>query len=71
MSEPGCLFYRDRCEIPADFIHRDDRSVVIRDINPQAPRTCYDSGKNTLIADDARRKMRLIGALTARSRPGR
>jgi len=24
-------------EIPADFIHRDDRSVVIRDINPQAP----------------------------------
>ena len=24
-------------EIPADFIHRDERTVVIRDINPQAP----------------------------------
>ena len=38
MSEPGCLFCRVIAgEIPADFIHRDDRSVVIRDINPQAP----------------------------------
>jgi histidine triad (HIT) family protein len=38
MSEPGCLFCRIVAgEIPADFIHRDDRSVVIRDINPQAP----------------------------------
>lgn len=24
-------------EIPGDFVHRDDRCVVIRDINPQAP----------------------------------
>jgi histidine triad (HIT) family protein len=24
-------------EIPADFVHEDDRSIVIRDINPQAP----------------------------------
>ena len=24
-------------EVPADFVHRDDRLVVIRDINPQAP----------------------------------
>ena len=38
MSEPDCLFCRIVSgEIPADFIHRDDRSVVIRDINPQAP----------------------------------
>ena len=38
MSEPDCLFCRIIAgEIPADFIHRDDRSVVIRDINPQAP----------------------------------
>lgn len=38
MSESGCLFCRIVAgEIPADFIHRDDRSVVIRDINPQAP----------------------------------
>jgi histidine triad (HIT) family protein len=38
MPEPGCLFCRIVVgEISADFIHRDDRSVVIRDINPQAP----------------------------------
>jgi histidine triad (HIT) family protein len=38
MSDPDCLFCRIVAgEIPADFIHRDDRSVVIRDINPQAP----------------------------------
>ena len=38
MSEPGCLFCRIIAgEIPADFLHRDDQSVVIRDINPQAP----------------------------------
>ena len=24
-------------EIPADFVYRDDRAVVIRDLNPQAP----------------------------------
>ena len=24
-------------EIPADFFHRDERALVIRDINPQAP----------------------------------
>lgn len=24
-------------EIPGDFVHRDDRCVVIRDIDPQAP----------------------------------
>jgi len=38
MSEPGCLFCRMiATEIPADFVHEDDRSIVIRDINPQAP----------------------------------
>jgi len=38
MSESGCLFCRIIArEIPADFIHRDERTVVIRDINPQAP----------------------------------
>jgi histidine triad (HIT) family protein len=38
MSEPDCLFCRIVAnEIPADFIEQDDRSVVIRDINPQAP----------------------------------
>jgi histidine triad (HIT) family protein len=38
MSEPDCLFCRIVAgEIPGDFVHQDERSVVIRDINPQAP----------------------------------
>lgn len=38
MSEPDCLFCRMIAkEVPADVVHQDDRSIVIRDINPQAP----------------------------------
>ena len=38
MSEADCLFCRIIAkEIPADFVYQDDRAVVIRDINPQAP----------------------------------
>ena len=38
MSETECLFCRVAVgEVPAEFVQRDDRSVVIRDINPQAP----------------------------------
>ena len=38
MSEPDCLFCRIITgEIPAEFVREDDRSVVISDINPQAP----------------------------------
>jgi histidine triad (HIT) family protein len=38
MAEPGCLFCRMiGKEIPVDFVHQDDQSIVIRDINPQAP----------------------------------
>ncbi len=38
MSEEKCLFCRIIAqEIPADFVYQDDRAVVIRDINPQAP----------------------------------
>jgi histidine triad (HIT) family protein len=38
MPEANCLFCRIIAqEIPADFVARDDRSIVIRDINPQAP----------------------------------
>ncbi len=38
MSEADCLFCRITAnEIPADFIHRDEQCLVIRDINPQAP----------------------------------
>jgi histidine triad (HIT) family protein len=38
MSEPDCLFCRIVSgEIPGEFVHQDQRAVVIRDINPQAP----------------------------------
>jgi histidine triad (HIT) family protein len=38
MSEPDCLFCRIVAnEIPAEFIEHDGLSIVIRDINPQAP----------------------------------
>ena len=33
-----CLFCRIVAgDVPADFVHQDERCVVIRDINPQAP----------------------------------
>ena len=38
MSEENCLFCRMiRKEIPVDFVYSDERAIVIRDINPQAP----------------------------------
>jgi histidine triad (HIT) family protein len=38
MSESNCLFCKVVSgDIPGDFVHRDDKCVVIRDINPQAP----------------------------------
>jgi len=38
MSEEDCLFCKIIAgKIPADFVHQDERCVVIRDINPQAP----------------------------------
>ncbi len=38
MSEENCLFCRIiGGEIPGDLVHQDDRAIVIRDINPQAP----------------------------------
>ena len=38
MSEDSCLFCKIIAgTIPADFVHQDERCVVIRDINPQAP----------------------------------
>ena len=38
MSEQSCLFCKViNGDIPGEFVHRDDRCVVIRDINPQAP----------------------------------
>ena len=38
MAEEKCLFCKIIAgEIPGDFVHQDERCVVIRDINPQAP----------------------------------
>jgi histidine triad (HIT) family protein len=38
MAEANCLFCRILTkEIPAEIVHQDERSIVIRDINPQAP----------------------------------
>jgi len=38
MPETNCLFCKIIAgEIPAEFVHQDDRCVVIQDINPQAP----------------------------------
>lgn len=38
MSENNCLFCKMVSgDLAADFAHQDDRCIVIRDINPQAP----------------------------------
>ena len=38
MADENCLFCKIIAgEISGDFVHQDDRCVVIRDINPQAP----------------------------------
>ena len=38
MSDESCLFCKIISgEIPGKFVHQDERCVVIRDINPQAP----------------------------------
>ncbi len=38
MPDNDCLFCKIIAgDIPAEFVHQDDRCVAIRDINPQAP----------------------------------
>ena len=38
MAEENCLFCKIIAgEFPGTFVHQDERCVVIRDINPQAP----------------------------------
>ncbi len=38
MAEPNCLFCKIIAgEIQVELVHQDERCVVIRDINPQAP----------------------------------
>jgi histidine triad (HIT) family protein len=39
MTDQNCLFCKIIAgEIPGEFVHQDDLCVVIRDLNPQAPR---------------------------------
>jgi len=38
MANESCLFCRILAgEVPGDVVYQDERSVVIRDVNPQAP----------------------------------
>jgi histidine triad (HIT) family protein len=38
MSDTDCLFCKIIAgDVPAEFVHQDDRCVAIQDINPQAP----------------------------------
>jgi len=38
MTEDNCLFCRIIAgEVPAEVVHKDERCVAIRDLNPQAP----------------------------------
>lgn len=38
MADVSCLFCRIISgDIPGNFVHQDERCVVIRDVNPQAP----------------------------------
>ena len=38
MAEANCLFCRIiEGEIPGELLHQDERCIVLRDINPQAP----------------------------------
>jgi histidine triad (HIT) family protein len=61
MSEPNCLFCKIISgEIPGEFVQTDDRCVVIRDINPQAPthllvipRSHIESLDDASLADEA------------------
>lgn len=38
VQDPDCLFCRIAAgEVPSDVVHRDDRAVAFRDVDPQAP----------------------------------
>jgi histidine triad (HIT) family protein len=66
MSEQNCLFCRIVAkEIPADLVHDDDRSIVIRDINPQAPTHLLVIPKEHIesLDDAAKKNEALLGHL--------
>ena len=61
MSEQDCLF----CKIlngtaAADVVFRDDRCVVVRDVNPQAPTHVLVMPGNASSLDDASKKDELF-----------
>jgi histidine triad (HIT) family protein len=76
MSDSNCLFCKIISgDIRGDFVHTDDRCVVIRDINPQAPthllvipRTHIESLDKAVSADeDVLGHLLLVAATMARS----
>jgi histidine triad (HIT) family protein len=58
MTEQNCLFCKIIAgEIPGEFVHQDDLCVVIRDLNPQAPRHVLVIPREHLVSlDEASRK---------------
>jgi histidine triad (HIT) family protein len=66
MSDDSCLFCKIIAgEIPGDFVHQDERCVVIRDINPQAPVHVLVVPKEHLesLDDAAQKDEQLLGHL--------
>lgn len=66
MSDDSCLFCKIIAgEIPGDFVHQDERCVVIRDINPQAPVHVLVIPKEHLesLDDAAQKDEQLLGHL--------
>lgn len=66
MSDDSCLFCKIIAgEIPGDFVHQDERCVVIRDINPQAPMHVLVIPKEHLesLDDAAQKDEQLLGHL--------
>lgn len=66
MAEENCLFCRIiKGEIPGEFVHQDERCVVIRDINPQAPTHVLVIPREHLesLDDVAQRDEELVGHL--------
>jgi histidine triad (HIT) family protein len=66
MSEENCLFCKIIAgEIPGEFVHQDDRCMVIRDINPQAPMHVLVIPREHIesLADASQKEESLLGHL--------
>ena len=70
MSDPNCLFCKIiDGQIQGEFVHQDERCVVIRDINPQAPMHVLVIPREHLESlDDASQKDEALLGQSGRSR---